>query len=221
MASSRVSETDREILLTARSKRCRKDRGCECAQPCLARRILLRRASLRGRRHLEGGQVQAERQSAAHETGRSPSNEPCLLEDAYPELIRRHEWNTPKRKLADRLSLWGNANFALHAGGDLRDADAERSYEDCRGEALSEDVEDSLMSGGVIILITAAGGAFGAMLQDTNISDTIRNYFSGSRSVRNRAAVARLGNRCGPQGRSGQQHRRDDRGRGDDVGDHW
>ena len=36
------------------------------------------------------------------------------------------------------------------------------------------------MSGGVIILITAAGGAFGAMLQDTNISDTIRNHFSGS-----------------------------------------
>ncbi len=36
------------------------------------------------------------------------------------------------------------------------------------------------MSGGVIILITSAGGAFGAMLQDTNISNTIRDYFSGS-----------------------------------------
>ena len=37
----------------------------------------------------------------------------ALLEDAYPELIRKHQWNTPKRKLANRLSLWGNANFAL------------------------------------------------------------------------------------------------------------
>ena len=46
--------------------------------------------------------------------------------------------------------------------------------------SLGEDVEDSLMSGGVIILITAAGGAFGAMLQQTNISDTIRDYFAGS-----------------------------------------
>ncbi len=36
------------------------------------------------------------------------------------------------------------------------------------------------MSGGVIILITAAGGAFGAMLQDTHISDTIKNYFAES-----------------------------------------
>ena len=36
------------------------------------------------------------------------------------------------------------------------------------------------MSGGIIILITAAGGAFGAMLKDTNISDTIRDYFTGS-----------------------------------------
>jgi len=47
-------------------------------------------------------------------------------------------------------------------------------------KSLGDDVEDSLMSGGVIILITAAGGAFGAMLQDTNISDTIREYFSGA-----------------------------------------
>lgn len=32
----------------------------------------------------------------------------------------------------------------------------------------------------MIILITAAGGAFGAMLQDTNIRDTIQTYFSES-----------------------------------------
>jgi H+/gluconate symporter-like permease len=36
------------------------------------------------------------------------------------------------------------------------------------------------MSGGVIILITAAGGAFGAMLQDTHINDSIKSFFSGA-----------------------------------------
>ena len=36
------------------------------------------------------------------------------------------------------------------------------------------------MSGGVIILITAAGGAFGAMLRATEISDTIKDYFVDS-----------------------------------------
>ena len=44
---------------------------------------------------------------------------------------------------------------------------------------LGTDVEESLMSGGVIILITAAGGAFGAMLSDTNISTTIESMFRG------------------------------------------
>jgi GntP family gluconate:H+ symporter len=37
-------------------------------------------------------------------------------------------------------------------------------------EQISSSVQDALMSGGVIILITAAGGAFGGMLQQTGIS---------------------------------------------------
>ena len=36
-----------------------------------------------------------------------------LLEDAYPDVIAEHQWETPRRKLSHRLSLWGNANFAL------------------------------------------------------------------------------------------------------------
>lgn len=45
-----------------------------------------------------------------------------------------------------------------------------------RGLSLAElgkRCEDALMSGGVIILITSAGGAFGAMLQQTGISDRV------------------------------------------------
>lgn len=41
-------------------------------------------------------------------------------------------------------------------------------------------VETSLMSAGVIILITAAGGAFGAMLREANIKDAISGLFAGS-----------------------------------------
>ena len=40
-------------------------------------------------------------------------------------------------------------------------------------EALSSSVQAALMSAGVIILITSAGGAFGGMLQQTNISARI------------------------------------------------
>lgn len=103
----------------------------------------------------------------------------ALLEDAFPDLILKHQWNTPKRVLANRLSLWGNANFALTLAAicAMLTLKVVRSL---TWRSLGDDVEDSLMSGGVIILITSAGGAFGAMLQDTNISDTIRDYFSGS-----------------------------------------
>jgi GntP family gluconate:H+ symporter len=42
-------------------------------------------------------------------------------------------------------------------------------------------VDDSLASAGVIILITAAGGAFGAMLKEAQIGSTIEGHFvSGS-----------------------------------------
>jgi H+/gluconate symporter-like permease len=102
-----------------------------------------------------------------------------LLEDAYPELIVKHQWDSPARAWATRLSLWGNANFALT----LAAICAMLTLKHVRRltwRSLGDDVEDSLMSGGVIILITAAGGAFGTMLQDTKIGDTIRDYFSGA-----------------------------------------
>ena len=36
-----------------------------------------------------------------------------LLEDAFPSLIAKHNWDSNRRILANRLSLWGNPNFAL------------------------------------------------------------------------------------------------------------
>ncbi len=102
-----------------------------------------------------------------------------LLEDAYPNLIKKHQWNSGRRELANRLSLFGNPNFALMLAAICAMLTL-KSVRKLSWRSLGNDVEDSLMSGGIIILITAAGGAFGAMLQQTNISDTIREYFSGS-----------------------------------------
>jgi len=45
---------------------------------------------------------------------------------------------------------------------------------------LAKVVESSLMSGGMIILITAAGGAFGAMLKTAQIGPAIESLFKGS-----------------------------------------
>jgi GntP family gluconate:H+ symporter len=44
---------------------------------------------------------------------------------------------------------------------------------------LAQTTENALMSGGIIILITAAGGAFGAMLRSAGIQDTIKGWVGG------------------------------------------
>lgn len=45
---------------------------------------------------------------------------------------------------------------------------------------FTEAVETALLSGGLVILITAAGGAFGAMLKATEVSRVIESAFQGS-----------------------------------------
>jgi GntP family gluconate:H+ symporter len=44
---------------------------------------------------------------------------------------------------------------------------------------MAQVVETSLMSGGVIILITAAGGAFGEMLKEAKVGEAINDLFAG------------------------------------------
>ena len=51
------------------------------------------------------------------------------------------------------------------------------------GKEFSGAVETALLSGGLVILITAAGGAFGAMLKETGIANAIRDQFSDSEAV--------------------------------------
>lgn len=49
-------------------------------------------------------------------------------------------------------------------------------------QQLADHVEDALLSGGVIILITAAGGAFGSLLAMTEIQKVIEAWFAGGES---------------------------------------
>jgi len=51
------------------------------------------------------------------------------------------------------------------------------------GLEFSSAVETALLSGGLVILITAAGGAFGAMLKVTNIAVDIKGLFADSNAV--------------------------------------
>lgn len=103
----------------------------------------------------------------------------ALLEDAFPGQIQPHEWNTPRRKWASQLALWSDANFALL----LAALCAIATLKMVRGLTLKQlgvEIEEALMSGGMIILITAAGGAFGAMLKDADVGGTIEKMFEGS-----------------------------------------
>lgn len=100
----------------------------------------------------------------------------ALLESAYPQFITEHNWDTRWRKAADISSIFGNASFALLISTIIAMATLVHK----RGLGLIElanVVEISLMSGGVIILITAGGGAFGAMLSEAKVGDAIKSLF--------------------------------------------
>lgn len=51
------------------------------------------------------------------------------------------------------------------------------------GGGVKEAVQGALSSGGIIILITAAGSAFGSVLKDTNIAELISNSIEGRQTI--------------------------------------
>lgn len=99
---------------------------------------------------------------------------------ALPEgVLAAQVWETPARKAANVSKLYGNANFALLLSAVI----AVFLYvSNCRPtrKEFSDALESSLMSGGLIILITAAGGAFGAMLAAAQIGPAIAGMFGGT-----------------------------------------
>jgi len=100
----------------------------------------------------------------------------ALLESAYPSLLAPHQWNTVWRRAADVSAIFGNASFALLISTVI----AMFTLVKQRNLSLVElagVAEVSLMSGGVIILITAGGGAFGKMLGEAQVGQAIQNLF--------------------------------------------
>ncbi len=95
-----------------------------------------------------------------------------LLEASFPEQIRPHVWGTPLRKASSYTALLGSANLALMLSAAIAMLVLVRR----RGltlKQLAKTTEVALMSGGVIILITAAGGAFGAMLRQCGVRGSV------------------------------------------------
>ncbi|QDT33772.1 GntP family permease [Thalassoglobus polymorphus] len=100
-----------------------------------------------------------------------------LLEVTFPETIKPHNWDTGLRNAANISMLFGNANFALLISTLVAMGLVFSTRKPTLVE-MSKTVELALMSGGVIILITAAGGAFGDMLKIAGIGEAIQDKFS-------------------------------------------
>ena len=102
------------------------------------------------------------------------------LEAVLPEaVLARHVWDTPARKAANVSKLYGNANLALLLSAVIAILLYARSCKPSKTQ-FSDMLEHALMSGGLIILITAAGGAFGAMLAAAGIGEAIQAKFASA-----------------------------------------
>ncbi|WP_266366321.1 GntP family permease [Tellurirhabdus rosea] len=80
--------------------------------------------------------------------------------------------------LVDMVQFFGDKNIAIISGGIVALLVLINHKKDSK-EGLTPFVQAALTSGGSIILITAAGGAFGGMLQQTGISARIADLTSG------------------------------------------
>jgi H+/gluconate symporter-like permease len=100
------------------------------------------------------------------------------LEQAFPNLIQSHVWETPRRQTTYITSVLGNANLAMMVSAAIALYVLWRQRKPSRVQ-LSKMVEHSLMSAGVIILITSGGGAFGAMLKQAQVGDAIQALLTG------------------------------------------
>ena len=101
-----------------------------------------------------------------------------LLETAFPGTARQTSW----RSAAGVTGVFGNPNFALLLSAAIAMVVLVRQ----RGLTfvqLSRTTEEALMSGGVIILITAGGGAFGDMLRTAGVENSITGFVGTERET--------------------------------------
>ena len=111
--------------------------------------------------------------------GAAESAADALADDpaaADPAVI---EYRSRRDGVVGYTRVVGDANFALLLSAAASLFLLYRQRRPSRA-AVGRLVETSLMSGGVIILITCAGGAFGAMLKDARVGDAIKDAFGDS-----------------------------------------
>lgn len=82
------------------------------------------------------------------------------------------------RRIVGITAVLGNPNLALMLSAIIALVMVAR-YRGRTLAQLADDTEHALMSGGVVILITAAGGAFGAMLREAGIQGPIQAMVGG------------------------------------------
>ena len=80
-------------------------------------------------------------------------------------------------RVADIVAVIGDVNFAMLISAAIAMLVLYRKRRLSRAQ-LAQVVEESLMSGGVIILITAAGGSLGAMLTAAQVGPAIENMLN-------------------------------------------
>lgn len=107
---------------------------------------------------------------------------PVLLISAATIVDALRTWDASRAELWMTLrrftSVIGNPNLALLLSAGVAMWLYSRQRRPSRAE-LSAMVETSLMGAGVVILIVAAGGAFGAMLQAAQLGPAIQGMFLG------------------------------------------
>lgn len=84
-------------------------------------------------------------------------------------IIKANPQLSIPKNILSLVHILGDKNIAIIIGG-LLALMVVTKYKKNKSESLSQFVQNALMSGGGIILITAAGGAFGGMIQQTGIS---------------------------------------------------
>ncbi len=98
-------------------------------------------------------------------------------------LVTRYEGNQALLSAAKVTAILGNANLSLLVAGAVSMAIL-MHYRNLTFAQLAHASETALMSGGMIILITAGGGAFGAMLREAGVSQSIETLTgSGGQNI--------------------------------------
>lgn len=100
------------------------------------------------------------------------------LDTAISNFLKGAQAGSLFTQFAAFIKFFGDKNIAIILGGVAALWVMAKNKKD-KGQNLSPFVQSALMSGGGIILITAAGGAFGGTLQQTGISAKIAELTAG------------------------------------------